>query len=257
MKGLNVVLLDDSLVIREIIRRLLQLLQPQVLNKLNFYSSSNGVEGLGYVFVTKPDILIIDTTLPKYSGRELIDYLHTNERFSEEDMSIVILQENPGKEGQDFPANFVVVDKNKIGLSKILLDVVISKTYVATDREVEVPSYKLFFADRAMRLANYSDKLIRRMSVGITCKLICFPIWLFQQVMLSLYLSVVNLANKPVVDDNIEQQRADERIFRVRYYPTIITFLVSVMVIICQLILFIVGGVVILNTKVESFFGNI
>jgi CheY-like chemotaxis protein len=86
----KVVILDDDFAIRQGIKFLIKELGKD--NEVEVYSSANGLEGLGFIFVVSPTVLIIDTTLPKYSGREVLEYLHTNPRFN--NSKVLVLTEN-------------------------------------------------------------------------------------------------------------------------------------------------------------------
>ncbi|MBN1331791.1 response regulator, partial [Candidatus Dojkabacteria bacterium] len=108
----RIVLLDDDYAIREGIKTLIASWDRKVEEDYEIYSSQNGVEGLGYVYLVSPDVVIIDVTLPKYSGRELLEYLKTNQRLLTDKTRIVVLSENgAGPAAENLPESFKVISK--------------------------------------------------------------------------------------------------------------------------------------------------
>lgn len=87
----KVVILDDNFAIRQVLR----LIVGRVLRELGvqpeIYSIDDGVEGVGYILVTNPDIVIIDNTLPQYSGREVVEYIQTNPKFHAPSKRVIAL----------------------------------------------------------------------------------------------------------------------------------------------------------------------
>ena len=107
----RLVILDDNYVIREVLKR--------SLGRYGIYTTDNGVEGLGYIYISKPDLIIIDTTLPKYGGLEVIEYLVTNQSLRERNTPILLIHE-----GKEFPyinyQNIVFIDKRSKDFLNIL-----------------------------------------------------------------------------------------------------------------------------------------
>ena len=83
----KVVIIDDDTNIRTILRRIVQ----EILPNVETYTASNGVEGLGLVYTVNPDLIILDATLPKYSGVEVIEFLTSNQKLQERKIPIVLL----------------------------------------------------------------------------------------------------------------------------------------------------------------------
>ena len=109
---IRIVLLDDDYAIREGIKTLVAAWSRKMGNQFKIYSSENGVEGLGYIYLTNPDVVIIDTTLPKYSGRELLEYLKTNTKLVETGTKVIVLTENgAGPVVDNLPGGFRVISK--------------------------------------------------------------------------------------------------------------------------------------------------
>lgn len=70
----NIVLIDDNFAIRQIIEVFFARLEKKYLVDINVFSADNGVEGLGYVYIMTPQIVIVDTTLPEYLDRGIWDF---------------------------------------------------------------------------------------------------------------------------------------------------------------------------------------
>ena len=126
----KIVLIDDNFAIRQVIKIFLTRLSNKFSIDLNIFSTDNGVEGLGFVYITSPDIVIVDTTLPKYSGREVLDYFVQNPKFQESGINVIVLHE---EKESDFklPSNFQVISKNQKGSFELIvktIDKILSTT---------------------------------------------------------------------------------------------------------------------------------
>ena len=256
MAPLKIVLLDDDLAIREIIRTYLSELEDKSKLNLQFYSSSNGIEGLGYVYVANPDILLIDTTLPKYSGKEVVDFLLTNSRFKnnghQTNTKVVVLTESSDTKLKNLPSNYTVLDKSDKEFTGKLKELIAKKAGKSISKDTGT---KEKLVNRAINLANRADRIIRRIDrSNVLLKILLYFPWLAFQLILSIYLLGTKLTTRRVKDDNIQQEKQDLMAYRVKYYPTLVTFMTGVLILLIQLILFVGGGVVIFNTRVESIF---
>ncbi|MCA9381193.1 hypothetical protein KC678_02920, partial [Candidatus Dojkabacteria bacterium] len=111
----SIVILDDNYVIRNIIKnelyRNISNLFPGVI--FDIYSSDDGVGGLGYVYITKPMVVIVDTTLPRYSGKEIFEFLKSNQSTSLQDTKIILISEF-GTDFEELPNNFLILDKSRL-----------------------------------------------------------------------------------------------------------------------------------------------
>ncbi|MBN1331818.1 response regulator [Candidatus Dojkabacteria bacterium] len=244
----RIVLIDDDYAIREGIKTLIASWDRKVEEDYEIYTSENGVEGLGYVYLVKPDVVIIDVTLPKYSGRELIEYLKTNHRLLEAKVKVLVLVENGGgDEIKDLPENFKIISKKAAVFEEKIKS------------EIGIVSVELGFIERLanylVRIGNQNDILLRKISTsGIFFKIPAYVLWFFYQVALSLILFTLRLAQGKRKDGNVKQEKKDLAKFRVRYYPTLITLLTTLIFIALQTLLFVAGGFVIMDTRVESIF---
>ncbi|MBD3280739.1 DUF5123 domain-containing protein [Candidatus Dojkabacteria bacterium] len=71
---------------------------------------------------------------------------------------------------------------------------------------------------------------------------------------MSIILFTLRLTKGRSRDANIKQEKKDLAQYRVRYYPTLVTVLTTLLFIILQTGLFITGGMVVMNVRVESIF---
>src|SRR5260221_1505863 len=102
---MKVVIIDDDHAIRVVLS---SLLKKYLGNNLELFTSDNGVEGLGLVFISTPDLIIIDTTLPRYAGLELIDYIRSNEKLVNSKINLILIGEKDLPENlSNFNASFL------------------------------------------------------------------------------------------------------------------------------------------------------
>ncbi|MBD3280293.1 response regulator, partial [Candidatus Dojkabacteria bacterium] len=197
----RLILIDDNYGVREGIKTLISAGDKEVEEDFEIYSSENGVEGLGYVYLASPDVVIIDTTLPKYSGRELIEYLKTNERFAGSDMKVVILEENGSSEQlKGLPQNFTVISKKD--------PIFEEKLKVALGiRNVELGLLERT-VNSLIRIGNLNDILLRRITrSNILLKLPQYLVWLIYQIEMSMILFTLRLLKGRRRDANIKQEK--------------------------------------------------
>lgn len=117
-----IVIIDDDLVIREVIKIFLAKTVPNIDASYEILTSSNGVEGLGLVIVSDPKIIILDTTLPKYSGRELHEYIKSNPGINRIDQKIIFLHNDDEIEG--LSDRYIQINKkNKDFLRNLLITI--------------------------------------------------------------------------------------------------------------------------------------
>ncbi|MBD3279972.1 response regulator, partial [Candidatus Dojkabacteria bacterium] len=244
----KVILIDDDYAIREGIKTLISAWDKNSDLDFEIYSSENGVEGLGYVYLADPDVVIIDTTLPKYSGRELIEYLKSNPRFTDKEVKIVVLVEGEDGVGvMNLPNNYTVINKKSPVFEEELKETLGIKNIELGLLERVVNSL--------IRIGNKNDILLRKITdSNILLKLPQYILWLIYQIEMSIILFVLRIVKGRVKDSNIKQEKKDLTQFRVRYYPTLVTVLTTLLFIILQTGLFITGGMVVMNVRVESIF---
>lgn len=235
----SIVMVDDDFVIREILKKAIVINNPD--NKYSFYTSEDGLEGVGYLTITRPDIAIIDSTLPKYSGREMIDYLLTNQFLFNEINKIIILVETEANIALP-NSNFILINKKNPSFLSLLMKAV-------EPEYSEKKTLTNWICARTLKWANRKDLLVHKLNTieGKVRKLPFLPIWLFCEIITSLYLSTLRLFTNGVADENIKQNKKDLYRYRVKYYPTFIGIFVTFIFLLIEFILYIIGGITIFH----------
>jgi CheY-like chemotaxis protein len=272
---LKIVLIEDNFVQRTLVRDFLAILEAQNCN-LEIYTSSNGVEGLGYVFITKPDIVIIDSTLPDYGGMELVEYLNANLKKFENMtfLSVIVLTEDA--QAKELSSRFITFNKKdkdflyrlitllEINISQIALRHNPKSNFQTPGLSIDKrPIYKriLFNAARnVLKWANKSDVCIHKADSASTFSRIFLHInWLISLFLTNIYLLIFKIIKGPTDknENNITQQKEDIKRFRTRIYPTVATLLASIGAIIFPLFLLVGGGFAWIGSKNHILAANI
>jgi len=238
----KIVLLDNNLVIRSVLKSFLSFVRKKSISKLQVYTSEDGVQGLGYIFITQPNLIVIDTTLPKYSGRELIQFLESNQKLKSSDVKVLVLHD--GTKDLDLPDNFKILDKRKINFLSELKNILIGEKPVQfTSRWEKLKWFLLGIGELAIYFANWSDIFYDKYASSfILLKPVWGVLWILTQILTSIFFTFNKLIFSEISDDNISQSAEDKLNYRVRYYPTLITFFGAAIVILIQFTLFILGG---------------
>jgi CSLREA domain-containing protein len=213
----NIVIIDNNFAIREMLKVILEDLASSNDVSFNLYTSQNGIEGLGYVYITHPDLVIIDTTLPKYNGNELLYFLLTNKKFHTKNTKIIVITEK--KQIIRVPANFKVITKSSNNFTKKLRETVAD--FFEIENQVNYKHSKLI--NSIIKLANSSDIFkVNFEKNSLLRKLLTFPILLIKEFLISILMVLNNVVNGRVKDSNVKQERRNLSLLRRRHYPTAI-----------------------------------
>lgn len=213
----NIVLIDNNFAIRETLKIVLDNLAKNNDLKFNLYTSQNGIEGLGFVYVTHPEIIIVDTTLPKYSGNELLYFLLTNKKFHTSKVKVFVLVEKSQK--IRVPDNFSVLNKSSKNFVKNLVKDL--SDVLKIDNKVNYKYPKLTYW--IINTANDLDVVKQRFEKNdLFSKLINLFVIGFKELFLSFLLLINYIFNKRVVDSNVKQERRNLTLLRRKHYPTAI-----------------------------------
>ncbi|HRN86408.1 MAG TPA: right-handed parallel beta-helix repeat-containing protein [Candidatus Dojkabacteria bacterium] len=213
----NIVLIDNNFAIRETLKIVLDNLAKNNDLKFNLYTSQNGIEGLGFVYVTHPEIIIVDTTLPKYSGNELLYFLLTNKKFHTSKVKVFVLVEKSQK--IRVPDNFSVLNKSSKNFVKSLVKEL--SDVLKIDNKVNYKYPKL--TTWIIKTANDLDVVKQRFEKNdLLSKLINLFVIGFKELLLSFLLLINYVFNKRVVDSNVKQERRNLSLLRRKHYPTAI-----------------------------------
>ena len=209
----NIVLIDDNFTLRQVLKVYLSHISESYDVKFNIYSSDNGVEGLGFVYITRPELVIIDTTLPKYSGRDVIEYLVNNISLQDSGITYIVIGDQSSS--IPLPNNFSYVNKKSSDFFKELKAKLLKALFV----EGNESSHRIFhkFAEKTLELSVSAESVendIRRKKN--TLKRI-FLTWLDMRIVVR--LALLSLFSKIPKDSNPEQQKQDRFAYRSKYYP--------------------------------------
>lgn len=227
----KIVLIDDNFAIRQVIKIFLTRLSRNNSLDLNIFSTDNGVEGLGYVYITNPNIVIVDTTLPKYSGREVLDYFVQNPKFQESGINVIVLHEE-NESDLKLPNNFHVISKNQRGSFKLIvqtIDTILGTSEASTSRGLIERIGNFILSN-----GNKDDLLLKSITDEAFPKTILNRIkWIGLEFTSSIALTLLLILFGKPTDENITQQDLDKKAFRSKYYPTLaVTFISSIIILI-------------------------
>lgn len=263
----KIVLLDDDYVIREVLKK--------SLSQFQIFTTDNGVEGLGYIYLSNPDLIIVDTTIPKYDGLEVIDYLVSNVSLKKRNIPFIVMHEGDKFPGVGHTNVFFISkqDKNFLSILEKNVSTLIQEKIIITS------GVRCYLANKLIHISNFSDRIQRRieskksqktnplkgqkierrrleMSELPASTFFMWLIWILAQIDVSIILTIYTLiTGRGTKDENLPQAEEDYKKFRVRYYPTLVTGIVALIFLLLQVTLFISGGVVLFNTKITSIFG--
>lgn len=214
---MKIVIIEENVSIRRFLKTFLK----NQFQKVQIYTSGNGIEGLGLVYVVKPDIILIDSSLPKYSGKSIIDFLVTNARFSQYKNMIILMTNGKNNEGKlELPPNYYEVAKNN---SEILNQIYTRiKEFIdeGSDIHFSKKSLRFNYLNRiGISLAHKSDLVWEKFRNKKFWYLI--P-WLYYQILLSFVLSFHMLLFREVKDANVDQEKIDIKQLRSKAYPTLV-----------------------------------
>ena len=206
---------------------------------VNIFTTDNGVEGLGYVFITNPSIIIVDTTLPKYSGKEIIEFFTQNRKFQADDIHVIVLEENPTKV-LDLPKNFHLINKSHKDSYKELTKILCEKLDIKTGNTKDT-----IFNAIAKRVIRYGNK-VNLLSSKITQKqhfknLYYLTKRLSLEILTTFLIALILLFSEKPHEDNISQRNSDLNTYRIKYYPTLIITFITLTFIVINVCLFYVS----------------
>ena len=225
----NIVLLEDNYVIRQIISIALHEHSKSSLTKIKLYTSSNGVEGLGYIYVTEPNLIIVDTTLPKYSGKDVLDFLRYNDKLKVDKVQIIILVE--GESDVSHPEHFLVLDKTAKNFTQQILEFICHKAGIKFTAK---PSLLSKIYARLVYLSSQNDRLLHS-SHSLVDKLLSWPVRASREILITILLSIVFTFKTRLPNENIDQEHADLIQYRVKYYPTLVIGASALLLLVFQL----------------------
>lgn len=211
----KILLVDDDISIRFALKKYLVKWFKKQGYHMQLFTAEDGVEGLGLIFAVNPDISIIDSTLPKYAGKEVVDYLKDNKKF--EKKKTIVLIDN-GKM-LSLPENFVQISKKNINFLKILT------TEIANALELKVSTPKNNNTRTISgQIIKFSNKATSSLYKARGSKLIVKPIYylyynILQFITSTLLLVLFIVEGRHIDEETIDQFKKDKSTFRTKKIP--------------------------------------
>ncbi len=250
--SIKIVLLDDNLAVRFALQNILD-----EFSDLDFqlYAADEGVEGLGYIYVTSPEIIIIDTTLPKYSGREVIDFLLTNNKLNSKTKVLVL--HDGAKNLNDLPEKYILLRKKDRDFVNKFKNTIASliQGHNTASKEKDLnklvrffKSISVFINRQLLRWGTVSDLFMQKLSQPVGLNSFYLIPWVFSQIILSFLFAFSMIYSHKHKNSNISQNKKDLKAFRVRAYPTLVTVFSTLFFILFQFFLFLTGGLILFGS---------
>lgn len=275
---MNINIIENNANVRNVLRKIIW----NIDNSINVFSSSNGLHGLGKILISKPEMVIIDATLPEFSGYELINYLNENiiqyELFTK--LAIVILDDgaitkfNQKQEGVKLSQKYVVFNKrDKKFIENFSKHLKLNFEYLdrrmenGTPKNVKKTSENIkgfrikaffFISQKLINIAIKREKVVFRFKGGFilnqtTLSVLLLLTFIYQSILL-LALEVCAPRHRK---QNIPLLQQDYKYFRTAKYSILASVILVLLFIIINLFLFVYGSVTISNNKIESIFADL
>ncbi|MDQ6985950.1 MAG: response regulator [Candidatus Dojkabacteria bacterium] len=181
---MKIVLIDDDLIIREAVKSAFSILEDTLSFSLDVYTAENGAEGLGLVYVTKADVIVIDLTLPKYSGKEVLEYIINNHGLNPKTKQIILLHENDDYASFRSPKNISLINKSKNDFTIKLVNSITTFYHLEGKKFSSIQKIKLRLVNRVIIWGNYLDIVSKRLFTGgLFMKIVFLIPWIVIQIM--------------------------------------------------------------------------
>lgn len=249
-KKKKILIIDYELTVRFVVKKLL----AKYLDDIAIFTSDNGVQGVGYAMLLEPDLIILDSSLPKYSGRELIDFLITNPKFV--NTPIIILVKDASKVDNLFPINYIQISKwSKEFPENLIMTVMENLLPEIKAEDISTSAAFRFVSYIGRKIIQYSNaaefEMQQMRSNNIFYKLLNLLRFSYNQFLIGLFLpTFFFLLGREDVEENIEQKQIDEVKYRTKLYPAIGFTLSTIAIILVPIILLISAGVYVLMQNI-------
>ncbi len=178
----TIIVIDDDYVIREIVKRSVA---DNLSGTSKIFTSANGLEGLGLISVQNPDLIILDTTLPRYAGMEVMGYLEQNKNVGHNQVNVILIHEDENLPHVSYPNVTVLNKKDKFFLYNLEKAVAQKLAQSVVNRKGTFVKLKNFFAVKTIKRSNASDILMHRiLNSNFIVKIFNYVLWFLNQVAL-------------------------------------------------------------------------
>lgn len=231
----KILIVDDDLSIRFTLKKLLG-----KFYKVEIHSSQDGVNGLGLAYIIKPEVIIIDSTLPRYSGKEVVDFLITNQSLS---TSRVIVLHEDSRFLNNLPKGFIQLDKSDKNFIKILIEQI--SNCLGIEENGKLSKITNFLSNKIIHCSNISNVSSANISSSnLILKIFNYISYLIAQFLTSVLLSIFFvILGRDDNESNIEQKSNDLVSYRRKIYPTL-AIGIAALLFICIQITILIGGVI-------------
>lgn len=240
---MKVALVDSDFFVRFTLKGLVR----HVDKNIKLFSTSSALEALGYLHAYSPDLLIIDTTLTKYSGVELAHHLNTNFKQFNTKLSVIVLHD-----GQSIPNlsnEFVIFNKNDKEVINKIYKLISINIDVLNNKNIHVQdNFKTNLAKNLINTSVPYDKLQENLGFNLFKRIKFIAIQNYLGLMLLLFRTM----SGSLKDDNLEQEKVDQSKYRLNAIPSVAITAVSFIIIFIQILLLILGGFTINNIRTAS-----
>jgi surface protein len=234
---LKILVIEDNAVIRDLIISCIHKAYPDV----KLYGTGNGVEGLGYAFSVLPELIIVDSSLPKYSGREVYDFLTS--RHEQIHKQKILVTDEKLKAMPSFLDEVLagVASRHNEGSQNL------ENAHTGLSRALR------FIVKTLIRLENFADKIAPKASKPrnflVNLAMICG--WFLVKTIAGLGFAAYMLAQGGRPDYSMlpADEAAAAAELRVWFYPSLGAAFTSLLLIFIQVTAFFLAGVGIFNTR--------
>lgn len=247
---LNIVLIDDNFAIRQVLKQMFSRIAKKYTLDIHTFTSNNGVDGLGLIYITKPSLILVDTTIPKFSGKELIDFVIHNDDFYSENIKVIVMHDDL-KNKLNLPHEFTLINKassnfyNKLEES-ILTECKIWNTY-------ENATFFKTLSSRILREANNQDLSEHRLGGSKGAKKLTNNLKkIFYEVLAGSLLTLLIIIYGKPFDQNTSQYEKDLSVLNFKYYPTFAVMLITFTMFFINVFLFSFGQFAIYYHQLEQ-----
>ena len=246
-ESFKIVIIDDNTVIRQTLKLHLHSLNYP---NLEIYTSDDTVSGLQLIIALQPDLVLIDTTLPKHANKEAIEYLKSSKHLG--NIPVILMHEGWLEDliGIDYPENYSVITKRDPEFFIKITNQIIE----LSEATLSLKSQAIY--SHLLRLGNSIDvtKTKSRKSKNIIRTIFSK----LKIVMVQLYLSIVLFTFffklRSAKDKHVVQMHKDNSHVRKSAFRTFFSSIVFLILIGSQVLLIFTGGAVVFDYRVESVF---
>ena len=261
MDTFRILIVNDSFVERLVLKIVSHLFLSNENLDLSILSSANSVEALGSAFITNPNLIIIDSTLPKLSGGELAWFLDQYKEKLAEMSSMQTIITHEDDEGSKIFPDFLVFSKgNKDFLQNLIklirINIVQRKSLKKKGdfKPMPVSHYeeKSWFGKMTMQLgskiiffsnlATYKFKKSKEQKISPIYRNSAWFLRLARiEILFTFFLILTSFQTRDLNEENLDQKNKDLAKLRVLYYPSVIISIIAIGLVCFQIFAFLSG----------------